>query len=144
MSLEAALERVTRLGGADARPVVDPQTVQAIVVSFPIADAEGREPGDASWEPTYDTNAATAEVWSTKAARVAGDFTFTADDATYNKGDVLAQCLAMEAKYAAMAGGPTGRGRGNAGTVAVTSSVFGYPDDWLYRDDREWDGGLIP
>lgn len=40
-----------------------------------------------------------------KSAKVAGDYSFSADDASYSKGDVLANCLEMEARYAAMDNG---------------------------------------
>ena len=52
-----------------------------------------------SWAPTYDLNAAAAEGWRWKAARVAGDFTFTTDAQVFNRAEVSAMCLAMADRY---------------------------------------------
>lgn len=51
-----------------------------------------------------------AELWGLKAGKVAGDFTFSADDASYDKGEVMAKCLEMEAHYAAKLGGSAATG----------------------------------
>lgn len=106
------LARVNLLGDPGSAPVVTPEEVGKIVDAAAIADASGLAPSDPDWVPTYDTYAAIAEVWGLKAARVAGNFNFSADGASYNKADVLANCLTMEAKYAAKA-------RGSLGTISV-------------------------
>jgi len=54
----------------------------------------------ASWSPTYDLNAAAAEGWRWKAAKVAGEFDFNTDQQSFTRSDKHAQCLAMAAHYA--------------------------------------------
>jgi hypothetical protein len=86
---------------ASSRPVLADTDLDALLAAFRVRDGLGRLPADAGWEPTWNLNAAAAEGWRWKAARVAGDYSFSADDASYSKGDVLAQCEAMVAMYAA-------------------------------------------
>lgn len=93
---------VSYLGGASARPALEDAEIDALVSRFRLADRYGVTPDSDGWEGTYALNAAAAEGWRMKGARVAGDFSFSADGASYNKGEVLAHCLEMEAKYAAM------------------------------------------
>ncbi len=46
-----------------------------------------------------------------KAGKVAGDFTFSADGGTFDKGAVMAKCLEMEAHWAAQIGGSSSTSR---------------------------------
>lgn len=52
-----------------------------------------------SWSPTYDLNAAAAEGWRWKAAKVAGEFDFSTDQQTFDRTGKHAQCLAMAEHY---------------------------------------------
>lgn len=113
---------VSYLGGASGRPTLEAVEIDALLERFRVADQYGTRPADAGWEPSYALNAAAAEGWRIKGARVAGDFSFSADDASYSKGDVMAHCLEMEAKYAAM----------DRGTLYLDG---GSAD---YRSDRLW------
>ena len=67
------------------------------------------------------------DVFEALAAKVAGDFNFSADGASYGKGDVLAKCLEMEAKYAALSHGYLATAGPDAG-----------------RLPRNWDGTQVP
>lgn len=93
---------VSYLGGAAARPALDDPEVDALLARFQVADRYGRRPTDTGWEPTWALNAAAAEGWRLKGSRVAGDFNFSADGASFSKGEVMAHCLEMEQRYAAM------------------------------------------
>jgi len=53
----------------------------------------------ASWSPTYDLNAAAAEGWRWKAAKVAGEFDFGTDQQQFDRTGKHAQCLAMAEHY---------------------------------------------
>lgn len=121
-ALEDAVARVKRLGATDQRPVVTGLQVQAIVETYRLVDAEGLAPGATGWSPTYDTNAAIAEVWAQKAAAVAGDYSFSADNAEFSKGDVLAHMLAMEAKYSALVVDVAGRRTTGSGTFQIAGT----------------------
>lgn len=103
--MDAATARATLvsyLGGASARPALEDAEIDALLSRFRLRDRSGVLPDTAGWEGTYALNAAAAEGWRIKGARVAGDFNFSADGASYSKGEVLAHCLDMEAKFAAM------------------------------------------
>ena len=93
---------IAYLGGASARPVLPDDVVDALLLRFRIADTVGLRPDDDGWTETWALNAAAAEGWRMKGAAVAGDFNFSADDASYSKGDVMAKCLEMEQRYASM------------------------------------------
>lgn len=99
------LGRVKLLAAWDQRPALTEADVVSILQQFPREDAEGRSPEDPDWVQTWDIYAAVAEAWRVKGGRVAGDFNFSADNGRYDKGEVLANCLEMEAKYAAMSAG---------------------------------------
>lgn len=89
----------------EARPVLSNEDLGILLDRCAIIDADGLPPSDTDWSPTYDVNAASARAWRVKAGRVAGDFNFSADGASYSKADVLANCLEMEGRYAAMSNG---------------------------------------
>jgi hypothetical protein len=110
------------LGGASARPALEDDEITALLERFRVVDGVGLRPTDNGYTPTWALNAAAAEGWRIKGARVAGDFNFSADDASYSKGDVLAHCLDMEARFASL----------DKGTLYLD----GAPGD--YRSDRLW------
>src|SRR4051794_23263866 len=118
-----AIGRVKRLSAATVKPVVSDADLAAIVDTYPLVDNNGLGPSSPGWAPTYDTNAAIAEVYAQKAATVSADYNFTADDASYSKGDVLANLLAMEAKFRAMA--KTAGGGLSTGATSSTIQVSG-------------------
>lgn len=91
--------------GDDVRPALGDATLARLVARFRIADTAGRRPDDTHWEPSYALNAAAAEGWRMKASRVAADFNFSADGASFSKGDVIEHFLQMERQYAAMDNG---------------------------------------
>lgn len=106
----AVVDRVKILTAATSRPVLTDAEVKASIQSHPRVDADGFLADAEDWTQTWDIYAAVAELWGVKAGKVAGDFNFSADDASYSKGAVMANCLAMEAKYAAMAAGSAATG----------------------------------
>lgn len=122
MNRADTIARAKLLGATAVRPVISDADLDSIVDTYAIQDNWGVWPGTQGWTETYDVNAILAEVWRAKAAQVAADYNFTADNASYSKADVLAHCLEMEAKYQAMAGTVTGWQSGNAGTVEVAAT----------------------
>lgn len=127
MDREVALTLLTEKVAATSRPVLADTTVAALLDAYPMEDTEGRAPGDADWVGTWDLNAAAAEGWRMKAGKVAGDFNFSADNASYSKADVLAHCLEMETKYASLSHG------------TMRTERYRTP-----RLPRDWDGNLVP
>lgn len=126
MDREVALTLLREKVASTSRPVLPDATVGALLDAYPMVDADGRAPTDAAWVGTWDLNAAAAEGWRMKAGKVAGDFNFSADNASYSKADVLAHCLEMETKYASLSHG-------------LMSTLHGRP-----RLPRDWDGTQVP
>lgn len=118
MTEQEAKAQVVLLGATEARPALSDGDVDTVLARYLIADDQGRVPLHPDYVPTWDLNGAIGEVWSIKAGRVAGDYSFSADGASYNKGDVLAHCLEMQAYF-------QGRATGSLGTINVlgTNSV---------------------
>lgn len=124
-NLADTVARVTRLGATASRPAISVADVNSIVASYPLPDAAGLVSSQVGWVPNYDANAAIAEVYAQKAALVAGDFNFTADDASYDKADLLAHMLEMRDMYAAKAYTATGVSAAGAGTINVGGTNAG-------------------
>lgn len=59
------------------------------------------------WAPTWDLNAAAAEGWRWKAAKVAGRHDFATDGQTFAAGDLQAHCLEQAAVFGGRAPGST-------------------------------------
>lgn len=98
----------TLLGGkvaATSRPVLSNALLDALLDNVATTDSNGVAPGGTGYVPTWDLNAAASEGWRMKAGMVAGDFNFSADNASYSKADVLAHCLEMQTRYANLSHG---------------------------------------
>lgn len=126
MDRGVALTLLTDKVAATSRPVLSQATVEALLDSYPKPDAEGRPPSDPAWSGAWDLNAAASEGWRMKAGKVAGDFNFSADNASYSKADVLAHCLEMQTRYASLSHG-------------VMSTAEG-----RQTLPRDWDGVQVP
>lgn len=113
---DQAIAQVTVKGATASRPVIEAGDVGVIVDAAALPDPYGVLPGGVGWSETYDVNAAIAAVWRAKAGKVAGDYSFSADGASYNKGDVLAHCLEMETVYASKA-------QGSLGTIQIDGTT---------------------
>lgn len=102
MDRAVALVRLGKMTAATSRPALSEDELGALLDSYRTPDSEGRLVTDSGWVPTYNLNAAAAEGWRWKAAAVVGDFNFSADNASFNKGEVQAKCLEMEKRFAAL------------------------------------------
>lgn len=105
MDRAVARVRLVSMLGGDARPVLTDAEVDALLDAYAARDTDGLAPTDTGWAGEWYMNAAAAEGWRWKAAKVAGDYTFMADGAQFSKGQVLANCERMAAQYAAMDNG---------------------------------------
>ena len=130
MDREGAVSLLSDMTAATSRPTLAQARLEDLVDRFSMADRYGVAPKDDGWEPTWNLNAAAAEGWRLKAAAVAGDFNFSADGASYSKADVLAHCLELEAKFAAL----------SHGTIQTEANW----DPLRMNLPRDWDGNLIP
>lgn len=88
--------------------------IQAYIEAHPLPDENGTEPRvldlsttppsyvySTSWYPTYDLNAAAAEIWEEKAAALAAQVDFSADGGSYSQSQAHANALAMSRFYRA-------------------------------------------
>lgn len=123
MDRPTAKTRLSNMTGASSRPVLSDAQVESLLDLHLVMDPTGLKPADTGYVPTWDLNAAAAEGWGWKAATVAGDFTFSADGASYSKADVLAHCAEREAFYA-------GKVRGS-----MALGLQGAQQGWGYQGD---------
>jgi len=86
---------VTTAGTSGASEPTWPTTAGGTVVDGTVHWAEA----GGSWSPTYDLNAAAAEGWRWKAAKVAGEFDFSTDQQDFSRSNKHTQCLAMAEHY---------------------------------------------
>jgi hypothetical protein len=112
-----ALARLANMTAASSRPALSTGVggeLEMLLDDAAMIDTYGQPPNAEDWAGAWDLNAAAAEGWRWKAGKVAGDYNFSADDASYSKADVLAHCLEMEATYRAkIVGTSTIRGSGS-------------------------------
>ena len=73
-------------------------TLEDMIERYPITDADGNEPDDTDWISTYSIYLAASEVWTEKAATVAGAYDFTADDGSFNRSQLFDQ-YTKQAKF---------------------------------------------
>lgn len=97
----SARGRLTQMVAASVRPTLDQAALDLLLDGARIPDTTGLNPVDSGYTETFDLNWAAAEGWRWKAGQVASDYSFTADDASYSRGDVLANMERMVAMYAA-------------------------------------------
>jgi hypothetical protein len=97
----APINELETMTQAQMDPKLSLDDLQMILQNAQRADANGRSPSDVNWQPTYDLNAAAAEGWRLKAAKVAGDFNFRSPDgSSYDRSQVMEHCERMAKHYA--------------------------------------------
>lgn len=101
MDRATAKTRLANMVAATSRPVLADIDLENLLNLHQRIDTAQRRPADVGWVPTWDLIAAASEGWGWKAGKVAGDFNFSADGASYTKADVMAHCVEREAHYAA-------------------------------------------
>jgi hypothetical protein len=88
------------------------EDLQAYIDSYPVMDVNGVDPTwldysttpptvtvSDDWIPTYDMNAAAAEIWDEKAADLQDKYDFAADGGRYNRSQAYEQAAKTAAKY---------------------------------------------
>ena len=100
--------------------------LEEYIKSYPLIDVNGEEPtyldygtqpptitDNPDWIPTYDLNAAAAEIWDEKAAGLQSKYDFSADGGSYSVKQAFDNAVKMAAKY---------RGRSSASSHRVFKS----------------------
>jgi hypothetical protein len=109
---ETQIETLRRLVAEPAVTTYSDALLQTFIEARAVADARGVEPtkwnystvppteiANDMWNPTYDLNAAAADIWEEKAAAVAQDYAFSADGASYSRNQVYDQYSRMAKRF---------------------------------------------
>lgn len=109
---DAQVAQVRRMTSTLDSSVYTAEVVATYIERYPLLDALGEVPytwdtstspptqeDNDDWIPTYDLNAAAADVWGEKAGGKVDDFTFNADGASYNLSDVIKHYQERERYY---------------------------------------------
>lgn len=96
----AQIEKIRRMVN---EPLTVPYTIALLttyIETYPIPDGLGYFPSDgSSWTPTYDLNAAAADIWDEKAGIEATKFDFNADGGSYTRSQVYQQMMSRARYY---------------------------------------------
>lgn len=108
---DAQVRRLRRMVNEPTNETYKNEDLAEYVESYPAIDPRGERPfsWDTStqpptqdpnddWVPTYDLNAAAADLWEEKAAVVAQDFQFQADGGSYSRQQKYEQYM-KQARY---------------------------------------------
>lgn len=142
MSATAAqIARLRRMVNEPDDTTYDDDAIQEYIERYPLLDERGEEPytwdastepptqeDNDSWIPTYDLNAAAADIWQEKAAIVAQDFDFKADGGQHSRSQVYEQYMAQARYY---------RSRRSAKTMTLVK----WPEETT-TGDFPWIGNL--
>lgn len=92
--------------------------VTAAIESHPLFDENGEEPtyldystepptatANDDWIPTYDLNAAAADLWEQKAASLAANFDFSADGGSYQRSQAYEMAMKQARHFRSRASG---------------------------------------
>ncbi len=102
---EDEIARLRRLVNEATEETYSDETLAEYIEAHPLEDARGEGPWVESettpgtleinpdWTPTYDLNAAAADVWEEKAGTLAQDFDFSADGGNYSRSQAYEQAM---------------------------------------------------
>ncbi len=80
-------------------PVYSDEVLAEYIEAYPLPDLDGNLPDLDTWTPTYDLNAAAADVWEEKAAALARRHDFSADGGRFNRSQQYEQALKQARHY---------------------------------------------
>lgn len=141
--MAASADQVARLRKMVAEPTTTTYSdvaLKAYIEAYPLVDERGEAPytfssatpparvENTGWMPTYDLNAAAADVWDEKAAALAANFDFQVDGGDYSRSQAFEHAQARARYY---------RSRRAPMTVTATQ----WPDESTL-DDFPWIGNL--
>jgi len=136
----AQIARLRRMVGEPTDATYDDDAISDAIERYRLIDEQGELPytldtstqpptedDNEDWIPTYDLNAAAADIWAEKAAGVSGDFDFSADGGRYTRSQVYEQYMKQSRYY---------RARRSAATIRMHKS----PEEG--EDVRYWIANL--
>ena len=107
----AEVARLRRMVGEPTTTTYSDDDLEGYIERYPLEDARGEYPTVESettpgtleenpdWTATYDLNAAAAEIWAEKAATLAQDYDFKADNANYKRSQAYEQAMKQSRYY---------------------------------------------
>jgi hypothetical protein len=107
----AQIAQVRRMVAEPTTTTYSDAQITTYIETYPVMDVQGELPYtlssatppvnevNANWMPTYDLNAAAADVWQEKAAGVANLYDFEADGGKYSRSQVIKQAMEMARFY---------------------------------------------
>lgn len=112
MSATAAMiARLRRMVNESGTDTYTDEDLAVYIETYPLIDERGEAPFEwdttdsppskdwnEDWLPTYDLNAAAADIWQEKAAAPAGDYDFSADGGSYSRSQAYEQAM-KQARY---------------------------------------------
>jgi hypothetical protein len=69
--------------------------LQGFIEEHPVRDSAGLEPAASAWEPTYDLNAATSDLWGLIAVNLSTLYDFSADGASFTRSQAFENARRM-------------------------------------------------
>jgi len=88
-----------KVGEYSDTPPWDNETLIEILQNYALTDADGNDPGDDAWVPTYDINAAAAQIWDEKAASLATNVDASVDGTSVRRSQLFQHAKQMAAYY---------------------------------------------
>src|SRR5687768_11933327 len=95
----AARTRIAQRTASDREPLLTEDELDDLVAAARRPDPDGLVFGEDGYVEKWDLNAAIAEGWGMKAAKVAGDFDYSDDAGSYSRQQVYEMCKRQEADY---------------------------------------------
>lgn len=74
-------------------PGVSEERLASAIGDNKSTDEAGRRPSDVNWVPTYDLNAAAADLWEERAAELSDKFDFSADGGNFSRNQAHGNAL---------------------------------------------------
>jgi hypothetical protein len=109
----AEIAKLRRMVAEPTTTTYSDAAISAYIDKYPLLDEQGEEPSTLSgstppvrevnpnWIPTYDLNAAAADIWQEKAAAISQLYDFNADGGNYHRSQAYEQYMANARYYAA-------------------------------------------
>jgi hypothetical protein len=107
----AQIAEVRRMVNEPTTSTYSDVLITAIIERYPLLDELGSDPytwtaanppvktANAAWYPTYDLNAAAADIWDEKAAAVAALYDFKADGGDYTRSQMFSMYQKLGSHY---------------------------------------------
>jgi hypothetical protein len=102
----ATAEQIARLRGMIAEPTTTPYSDEALAARIedtPKHDQDGVLPDEEGWVETYDLNRTASQIWTEKAAALAGAYDVNADGASYSRNQKYANAVKLAGLFASRA-----------------------------------------